>query len=411
MKLPFVGHHLLLCVILAAAFPACDVIAPNESCAPAPATESWPIDPAALTPRPWPDAGPFSPAPHAPFPSIVDTGGGQLASLRLVSIVTAGDPLHDAIFAFGDALVQSQWLNDVAQAYGLAPAGTSVHVDGPSLDGDLTVDDMKSYVRQAAGSQFADPRAVYLLYLPPGATVVAGEGANCGCYALGGAHTALDEQGNALAYVQRCSLSDNDAVTRLASHEVAEAMTDTGNGFRLDQPSPPWSGTPWASLQSGGMEVGDLCSGTFVTEGSWTYQRVWSNSAATAGGDPCVPPLSTPYFSTSAAPDWVPVAAGATVGIAVTGWSTGPREDWYVYPLLSYPPSGAFSAQITTASQQTLEGVVYTSVNNGGTATLSVTVAPGTPSGTWSVVRLVSRSADEVDGTHFWPVGVYVPGG
>jgi len=410
MKLSAVGRRLLFSVVLGAALPACDVIAPGEApCAPEPAVESWPVDPAALAPRPWPDAGPFSPAPHAPFPSIGDADGGLLTPLRLVSIVAAGDPLHDALFAFGDALVRSQWLGSVAQAYGLAPAGTSVHVDGPSLEGNVTVDDMKSYVRQAAGSTLAGPPAVYLLYLPPGATVVVGGLTNCGCYALGGAHTALDEQGNALAYVQRCSLADNDSVTRVASHEVAEAVTDTGNGFRLDQPSPPWSGTPWASVQPGTVEVGDLCSGTFVTEGSWTYQRIWSDPAATAGGDPCVPTLPAPYFSTSAAAAWVPVAAGATASVAVTGWSTGPREDWYVYPLMSYPPSGAFSARITTAVQQTLDGVVYTSINNGGTATLSVTVAPGAPSGTWSVVRLVSRSADGVDGTHVWPVGVYVP--
>jgi hypothetical protein len=93
----------------------------------------------------------------------------------------------------------------------------------------------------------------------------------------------------------------------------------------------------------------------------------------------------------------------------VTGWSTGPREDWYVYPLVSYPPSAAVTVRLTTAMQQTLDGVVYSSINNGAGAMLSVTVAPDAPSGTWSVVRLVSRWADLVDGTHFWPVGVYVP--
>jgi hypothetical protein len=410
MKLSAFSRRLLPWLIVAATLLACNVVAPGDpSCAPAPATESWPIDPSALTPHPWPDAGPFSPAPHPPFPAVVYAGASQLTPLRLVSIVTAGDPLHDALLAFGDALVRSQWLGSLAEDYGLATTGTSVHVDGPSLAGNVSVDDMKSYVQQAAGRELTGPPAVVLLFLPSGATIVQGGLANCGCYAVGGAHTSLDDRGNALAYVQRCSLSDNDSVTRLASHEVAEAVTDTGKGFRLSQPSPPWTGTPWASVQSGGVEVGDLCSSTFVTEGSWTYQRIWSNRAAGAGGDPCIPPLSTPYFSTSATAQWVPVAAGATATVPVTGWSTGPRDDWYVYPLLSYPPPGAISARITAATQQTLGGVVYTSINNAGTVTLSVTVAPGTPSGTWSVVRVVSRSADQVDGTHFWPVGVYVP--
>jgi hypothetical protein len=408
MKLHGVIPFLVFSLI--AGFPACAASdAGDPPCAPAPATESWPIDPTALMPRPWPDAGPFSPASHPPFPSLAAKGSGEITPLRLVSIVSAGDPLHDALFAFGDTLAHSQWLSSVADAYGLAPTGTNVHVDGPSLSGNVTVDDIRSYVEQAAAAQLGGPHAVYLLYLPPGATFVAQGNANCGCFALGGAHTTLDGKGNALAYVQRCSLSSNDSVTRIASHEIAEAITDTGPGFQLHQPSPPWSGTAWASVQPGGVESGDLCSGTYVTEGSWTYQRIWSNRAAATGGDPCVPSLSRPYFSASAPVDWVSVAAGATATIHVTGWSTGPRDDWYVYPLLSYPPSDAFSARVTTATQQTLDGVVYASINNGGNATLTVSVAPGTPTGTWTVVRLVSRSADLVDGTHLWPVGVYVP--
>jgi hypothetical protein len=408
MKVHGIVPALLLSLI--AAIPACSGRGAGDApCAPVPATESWPIDPTALMPRPWPDAGPFSQAPHAPFPSLVAKGSGEISPLRLVSIVTAGDPLHDTLLSFGDALVHSQWLSSVADAYGLAPTGTSVHVDGPSLTGNVTVDDIRSYVERAAAAELAGPHAVYLLYLPPDATTVEQGSANCGCYALGGSHTALDGQGNALAFVQRCSLSDNDSVTRIASHEVAEAITDTGPGFRLDQPSPPWTGTAWASLQRGEVESGDLCTGTFITEGSWTYQRIWSNRAAAQSGDPCVPALSTPYFSASAAANWVAVAAGATADIHVTGWSTGPRDDWYLYPLLRYPPSDAFSARVTTATQQTLDGVVYASINNGRDATLSVSVASGTPSGTWTVVRLVSRSANLVDGTHVWPVGVYVP--
>jgi len=326
-----------------------------------------------------------------------------------VSIVTEGDPLRDALFAFGDALVKSAWLASFASEYGLAPTGTSLHVDGPALNGNVTVDDMRLYVLDNAPSARPDGHTLYMLYLPPGAMLQMGQTLNCGCNAQGGAHTSLQGARDALAYVQRCSASDDDAVTRTASHEVAEAMTDTGKGYRIDQPSPAWSGSVWASEQPGAVEIGDLCSGTFVTEGQWTYQRIWSNVAAAAGGDPCVPALPTPWFDTSVDEDWVTVAAGATVSVPFKAWSTGPRDDWYVYPIIAYPPSSAFTVRLETAEQQPLDGVVYSAVNDGAEGTLTVSVAPGTPSGSYAVARIVSRSADRIDGTHFWPVGFRVP--
>jgi hypothetical protein len=379
-------------------------------CAPPASVESWPTDPTALTPRPWPADTAFVTAPHAPFPSVPDTGTGHLTKLRLVSIVTAGDPLRDALFAFGDALVKSAWLASFASEYGLDPTGTSLHVDGPALGGNVTLDDMRAYVvANVASTARPDGQTLYMLYLPPEATLQMGDTLNCGCAAQGGAHASLEGAGDAIAYVQRCSASDDDSVTRTASHEVAEAMTDTGSGYRIESSSPAWSASVWASAQPGTIEIGDLCSGTFVTEGQWTYQRIWSNAAAAAGGDPCVPALPTPWFDTSLDEGWVPVAAGATVSVSFTAWSTGPREDWYVYPTIAYPPSSAFSVRLGTDEQQSLDGVVYTAVNDGAQGTLTVSVAPGTPSGSYAVVHIVSRSADHVDGTHFWPVGFRVP--
>jgi hypothetical protein len=398
------------CSILLLALACSSDSTGDPPCAPAPSVESWPVDPTALTPRPWPADAAFTPAPHAPFPSVPDTGDGHLATLRLVSLVTAGDPLRGALFAFGDALVKSAWLASFASEYGLAPIGTSLHIDGPALTGNVTLDDMRAYVLGNVASAPPDGKTLYMLYLPPDAMLQLDGALNCGCNAEGGAHASLQGSGDAIAYVQRCSASDDDQVMRTASHEVAEAMTDTGKGYRIDQPSPAWSGTVWASAQPGGaIEIGDLCSGTFVTEGKWTYQRIWSNAAAAAGGDPCVPALATPWFDTSVDEGWVTVAAGSTASVRFRAWSTGPRDDWYVYPLVAYPPSSGFSAQLVTGEQQELDGVVYSAVNDGAEGTLTVSVAPGTRSGSYAVVRIVSRAADRVDGTHFWPVGFRVP--
>jgi hypothetical protein len=376
-------------------------------CAPPPAAYSWPIDPSALTPADWPAGQPFTQAPHAPFPSVPGQPDGAMPQLRLVNVVTEGDPLHDAIYSFADALVASDWLRSFGSEYATATSGTSVHLDGPPVGSTMSVSQMISYVQ---GLEPTPPsQTIYVLYLPPGTNVVLGKTQNCDCNAVGGAHTIMDAANDALAYVQRCSASDNDSVTRIASHEVAESLTDAGkDGYFLPQGSPPWSASPWASLQRGGMEIGDLCASTFVTEGQWTYQRIWSNAAAAAGGDPCVPALKTPYFDTTTDAQWLQVAPGATVTATLTGWSTGPRADWYVYPLLT-DPSQPFAAAITSDTQQSLDGVVYDSINDGRTATLTVTASPSAKSGDHVVVRVVSRSADRVDGAHYWPVGVYVP--
>ncbi len=55
----------------------------------------------------------------------------------------------------------------------------------------------------------------------------------------------------------------NDSMTIIASHEVAEAITDP-------------LGTGW--YDGSGNEVGDRCSWQSYTFGPFTLQKVWSNS-------------------------------------------------------------------------------------------------------------------------------------
>src|SRR5690348_10453020 len=61
----------------------------------------WTSDPGALTPGPAPDAASFTPASHTPFPLVTSNGGATLGTLRLVTVVVAGDPLRDKLMAFG----------------------------------------------------------------------------------------------------------------------------------------------------------------------------------------------------------------------------------------------------------------------------------------------------------------------
>jgi hypothetical protein len=332
-------------------------------------------------------------------------GGPTLGTLRLVTVIAAGDPLRDKLMAFSDTLVTSHWLATVGADYGISPAGTSQHVDGPALTGNVTLDGMRDYVRRAvagAGEQLgpADSPCLYLLYLPPGVQLTTSDGINCACDQLSGAHDTLDGH-NALAFVQRCSNTYEDENSVTASHEIIEAATDPvpGTGILLA------SGAPESFL--GGGEVGDLCAGTQVEEGGWIYQRIWSNTAAQAGGDPCVPAAPAPYFSVSAAQPWVSAAPGQTVQIPLTAWSTAPRPDWYLVPFLGSGVPDGTRATVTTASSQTIDGTAFYSINNGQTATLSVTLpAKGMDSSQPVVVGVLSVSADPREDQHQSVIGI-----
>jgi hypothetical protein len=286
---------------------------------------------------------------------------------------------------------------------------------------------MESYVLGATKSLPPEAGAddIYLLYLPEGVVTEDASGLNCDCSILRGAHFGLSGTNSALAFVQRCSTAELDDLTTTASHEIAESATDAFAGWTLPSTNPPWSASAWSSLQQGKIEVGDLCSGTFTTEGGYTYQRIWSNAAAASGGDPCVPEPSAPYFNTTTGASFYAVKPGGKVTIPFSAWSSAPRDDWYVYPQYAATPYVAtptnawtidpsvgaiFSVTASTSGpSQTIDGVAYRSVNNGGTGALTVMADPSARSGEWTVIRIQSRSADPRDPLHSWPVGVYVP--
>jgi hypothetical protein len=208
-------------------------------------------------------------------------------------------------------------------------------------------------------------------------------------------------------------------LTIVASHEIIESATDPDppHGFAMPPElwpqtgtKPPWAVPTWSYLQSGAVEVGDLCQGTVVDEGAYAYQRVWSTTAAAAEGDPCVPALPLPYYSVATPKDWIAVPAGSTAMVPVTGWSTAARGDWFVTVRYTDTTEGGFTPTFAG-------GVKSASVNNGVAATLSVTT-PSVP-GTFAVFELQSSESapDATTGLipeppsgdlwHNWAFGIY----
>jgi hypothetical protein len=162
-----------------------------------------------------------------------------------------------------------------------------------------------------------------------------------------------------------------------------------------------WTRPPLEILFGG--ELGDNCEATFITEGTFVYQRIWSNLAAAKGGDPCVPHRSQDaYINVSVPQTWYKISPGESVPIPITGFSDRATSDWVV----ELPaPYGAFTASVAGASASN-----QITMNNGQQATLTLQAGTNAASGDWAIMQLISRvSAPGGDPFERWLVGMYVP--
>src|SRR5262249_20261497 len=156
--------------------------------------------------------------------------GRVLSPVRIVTVVAQGDELASSLFDFGDALVQSSWLQSFSGDYGVGDAGPSVHITGAPLSAGTTLDDaqMKAYIGAAIdGGPAPDGNTVYMLYLPDGVDVFyAPRGdVNTNCQYVGGYHRAFGALGDGWGVAQRCAPTFNqsqlDTETLTGSHEIA----------------------------------------------------------------------------------------------------------------------------------------------------------------------------------------------
>ena len=360
----------------------------------------------------------FATAPHRNFPSLARaSSGGILSPMRLVVITAAGDSSGDDLATFGDAAVKSRWFSTVTAEYGVAAPSGSVHLVGAAFaagTAPLGATQVSTYVQQTLAATTNPPapdgKTLYLVYLPTGVDLIG----NVGCKIPWGYHHAYGTGGDGFAVVQRCQGGYEtmmQALTIVGSHEIAEAATDTGLGWRVAIPSsttPPWMADPWLAYESSRVtENGDLCIDSRILEDGNYYQRAFSDAAAQAGGDPCVPSLPMPYYGATTERPWYSASAGTTLTIPVTGWSTAPTENWIV------------RARVQNSSDATLAWTAATggtTLNNGMGATLTVGVPATAPSGAWVAIYLLAERQDANkhplpgdDYAHLQMVGVWVP--
>jgi len=321
--------------------------------------------------------------PHSlSLPQVENSGGPVLDTPTVISVTFqtpdgGADPLAPMADDFV-AMLPGTAFSRVAQEYGVsglaagAPIHSSLQLAG-TVDDDLWQDHLASEIEQGLDGFGSSPaEALYILFIPPGVTLTAS--GQTGCVDFGGYHSAVSLMGRAkvaYAVVARCPTgfngeSESDSVTAVASHEILEAATDPY--FTLDEGA--WANVDNGALAFGllfGGEIADLCLVSFPPfytppDLPYVVQRVWSNAAAQANQDPCVPPPTSgePYFqSAPELPTTTPIklggttvqtagvslAVGQSITIPVDLYSTAPTDaPWTLsfLPLSSGSVKGTF---------------------------------------------------------------------
>jgi hypothetical protein len=350
---------------------ACTGGAPGASSAESPTPVTGDDDSgAAEASPPAPEAAGY-PAVAPSLPAVERVGGTVLATPRIVPVFFPGETqaamLTDAI---GKYVVSAEWRAATTQ-YGVGATSVAAAVQSTdALPEGLATTDVGAWI--ASHLDGTDPAwgptdgatlaaSIYVLYPPAGTTVYAPEqdpsdpsaATLCGNrpWDIPGWHwqttPAAPASPIAFAVVGACSpggVTLADGMTSTTTHELAEAATDP---FYVT--SSAYAGVDeahafWEELTGGG-EIGDLCEQDLVTPADVGYavQRLWSNEAASAGHDPCIPAVASAYFNVAAdAPDafFDPYAAATVNGVAIPAGksrtidvhliSDGPTDAWQV---------------------------------------------------------------------------------
>ncbi|MGH7283973.1 MAG: hypothetical protein ACRELY_20800, partial [Polyangiaceae bacterium] len=277
------------------------------------------------------EAGVAYPADHPPLPQVISEGGQVMTAPKFVTVTFPNEALLTDIESFSSKIGASQYWTSVVGEYGVG-AGTSSVVHMPTApDANLTDEQIQSFIASQVGTTLPEPDAntLYVLYYPSSTTITMQGGQACD--AFGGYHSAAQVAGGKLAsytVIPRCpppfqGVTTLDQLTASASHEYIEAATDPLNSSKLTYGNADAAGGGWA-LAGGGAEIGDMCAelgDVFIRPDDVGYlvQRVWSDQAAAASHDPCVPQGASPYFNSAPnLPDSVSLDIGAGHAQAVS---------------------------------------------------------------------------------------------
>lgn len=254
------------------------------------------------------DAG-FAPADHPAAPTVAKRAGSVLTSPKIVVVTFGDDPLASQVETFAQQIGASAYWTAVTSEYGVgAPTfAGAVHLPAPPA-ATISIADLESWlVAQLDGTHAewpaADSSTIYSIVYPTGGGIQVDGLAPCKSSPAYHYEVKLGNGSHVpYAAMNRCDpifgLSGIDYVTAGLSHEWIEASTDP-----LYASAPAYMAPATADwmLVTGG-ELADMCTTTagvyFKPDDlPFTVQRSWSNAAASAGHDPCVPAAEGSYFA------------------------------------------------------------------------------------------------------------------
>ena len=271
------------------------------------------------------------PAPHPPMPQAINSGGGVVASPKLVVVTFQGDPLEASLDAFASQLVSvpEYWKTAVAE-YGVGAITQVAYHAADTPPATVTDADVQAWLSSKIQSDpmlpQPDESTIYVLFYPSATSITLGSNASCTGFL--GYHDAyaLSPTTNVIyGVIARCtppaSISVTDLTTAIASHEIAEAATNPLPKLMPSYASVDSNSRAWEMLAGG--ELADLCAGlgsdvTYQPAGfDHLANHIWSNAAAAASHDPCQRAGSSPYFNSAPVlPDTIQLAGAVkTMGV------------------------------------------------------------------------------------------------
>ena len=262
------------------------------------------------------DSGASDGVPSPGLPQVQNRGGAVLAAPHARVVTFAGDPNAARVEALVAGLGRAAHWKTALAEYGVgalvADAPVRLTDAAPTALDSAGVQRLLAQQLDGAHALGApDPSTVYVLVFPASTALTSSLGA--GCQEFGGYHAELTVSALRVPYavLPTCDhylgLTGTDALVANVAHELVEAASDpftiTSPAFgALDDLHAAW-GIAW-----GAYEIADLCAQNgdvfyTPTDFSFVLPRSWSNAAAKAGHDPCVPAAAGPYFVTLAPAD------------------------------------------------------------------------------------------------------------
>lgn len=371
---------------------------------------------------------PTYPSAHSAIPIVDFNGGTVLQHAHIITVTVDGDTMRTDLEKFGSVMTSTKWWDAVSAGYcdatggcvGEGDSGAPVHLASTDFTTTVFTDSsqggaatLQDFITSMISSgKFPVPTAdtLYAIYFPSESYTVNLDGSTS-CGQFGGYHNSYSYPGNVAtggtvaaatvqyALVPRCG--DESTTTLAASHEFIEAATDphVGSGTAFYMKDQLWA------LEGG--EVGDLCvtrdNSDEYQESGFIVQRSWSNTAAKASHDPCVPaPAGDVYFNAAPKTETINAKVGDTKTIDVTAFSDAPMSDWTI-------SAADLNSQFTGGDPVLTLALDKTTVNNGTKVTLTVTVL-SQPSADFGGAALFSIHSKSGSTSNRWPGAVIVSG-